>query len=435
MIKLLLRFDKISEKISFFLIILAVLISFYTLEPPPTDFVMLAGIGFALLSIIINRRFNFIKKYDWFLVAFLVFSSLQAVLSKNTNLLFHLVTVYLVFSYFAIKYVLVDKERVKKFISVYIISTLITAVSMILQLILFYTFDIKEISRFLYAKRPAGFFKDANVAGPTSVLSVVMLSYKYIEKGDFLRFLLPLFVVSLGIFISFSRTAVGGLGLAGLGFLIIFWPEINKNRKRLLAIIAALFLIASFLLLYAPTRELTVLRYTKLLQKYDIGGRFFSWNTGLRGIVNNLGGSGSGSFESLSLEEQRREIEEEGVDKVVQDLGLEGELGQGDIIVTKSGETKVITKSAHSTYLRVLRENGIVGFLLMVAFFASLTAVSFKRIYRNHKKITWIVKAAFVGYIVYLASGLVIDTLHWRILWYTTALLSASLEIDYAEKT
>ena len=91
------KVGEITNKIAFFLILIAVLISFYTLEPPPTDFVMLAGIGFALLSILINRRFNFIKTYDWFLVAFLVFSSVQAVLSKNTNLLFHLVTVYLVF--------------------------------------------------------------------------------------------------------------------------------------------------------------------------------------------------------------------------------------------------------------------------------------------------------------------------------------------------
>ena len=78
-----------------------------------------------------------------------------------------------------------------------------------------------------------------------------------------------------------------------------------------------------------------------------------------------------------------------------------------------------MTTSAHNTYLRVLVESGIIGFLAFMAFIVSLLVIAIRSLARDN----WEWPLAFV---LVLVAGLAIDTLHWRELWVLAAVIGGS---------
>lgn len=90
-----------------------------------------------------------------------------------------------------------------------------------------------------------------------------------------------------------------------------------------------------------------------------------------------------------------------------------------------------LTPSAHNLYLRVLTENGIVGFVLIIgSMITILFAMTGLRRMIYSTDILWLF-SCLVGIIV---QSFVIDTLHWRHFWILFGFLLALLNLNHNEK-
>jgi hypothetical protein len=74
--------------------------------------------------------------------------------------------------------------------------------------------------------------------------------------------------------------------------------------------------------------------------------------------------------------------------------------------------------SAHETYIRLATESGVLGFLVIFAYWLFLGWSAWRW---GLKSWQWPITFSLV-----LLAGLVIDTLHWRLLWIYTGIVAAS---------
>jgi O-antigen ligase len=154
------------------------------------------------------------------------------------------------------------------------------------------------------------------------------------------------------------------------------------------------------------------------LYGYDTGGRLYAWQAALELWKSHpVIGIGPGEFELLSPDIQRR-------------LGA-----------------SFITASAHSTYLRVLAENGVIGLVSLVIplIFAVVTvgkargeteaAIGDKTMSRagGRNNALWLTGDRLwltASLIALIANGLFMDSLHFRHLWLVFALALREVRTD-----
>jgi O-antigen ligase len=134
------------------------------------------------------------------------------------------------------------------------------------------------------------------------------------------------------------------------------------------------------------------------LQAYDLYGRFAAWNAGLQIFIDSPWGIGPGQFEIVSPAYERALF----------------------------SEKLILTPSSHNTYLRVLAENGLIGFIilfigLLLIFWNSVLAASHSIKHNSMADAAWLY-SCLSGI---LAESVVIDTLHWRHLWIIAGLVLA----------
>jgi O-antigen ligase len=120
------------------------------------------------------------------------------------------------------------------------------------------------------------------------------------------------------------------------------------------------------------------------LTEYDVLGRFAVWKAGLGVFVSAPWGVGPGQFEE----------------------GVAGFFGR---------------YAAHNTFLRVLVENGLVGFLLLASGLLVVLGLAVNSVKLALELVdrSWLVDAAwlFSSLAAVMAEGAFIDALHWRHLW------------------
>ncbi len=249
--------------------------------------------------------------------------------------------------------------------------------------------------------RSRGLFKDPNVAGGFLACSYPVAAAYVIRRAKWQLPLLLLItlVTAAGVAMSFSRMALVVFALGVLGVLIAL-PLIGQ--RRLFAGFLAAFVLAGLVAGGAALRvglsELPLWRYQ--LQAYDEAGRFVVWGYAGDMFRDAPLGTGAGSFEPRAEAYFNAE------------LARETAKGNPDPSVT-------VTTSAHNTYLRVLVESGIVGFVAFLAFIGSLLVIGLRSMSRTN----WEWPLAF-GLV--LVAGLAIDTLHWRELWVLAAMIGGA---------
>jgi O-antigen ligase len=240
--------------------------------------------------------------------------------------------------------------------------------------------------------RPKGLFKDPNVFGPYLVPMAIcaLAGLQYSSNSTLTRRLgwAALFLIStIGIFLSYSRASWVNYGVAIVTFSVILAVSAGSyalfmarvTRAALFAVVAG---IAIFCVANIPqvSQMLTVRVGARGLQSYD-QTRFYIHDLAIKTARERPLGIGPGQSETY------------------------------------------FQYATHSTYLRVLVENGVLGAAAFLAVVVLSLLRSFSIAFRarsaTERMVGAILAASLAGII---ANSVVIDSVHWRHLWLLMAL-------------
>ena len=239
--------------------------------------------------------------------------------------------------------------------------------------------------------RARGLFKDCNVYGPyfvpMALFALTRLMDTSVSKRAKAVPAVLFFFAVLAILLAFSRAC--WLNFA-VSLAVLFLTQqmfmnsgiVARRRLRMGALVVLGGALTVIVLVHtAPVKEMLALRVTSNgLQDYD-RVRF--------------------ATQSLSLETAER-----------RPLGIGP--GQAEL---------VFGYATHSMYLRILSENGLVALAALLIFIGSTAAraLAYVRHGRNDwlRDINLVVLACIVGHLV---NSAVIDTVHWRHIWFIYAL-------------
>ncbi len=241
--------------------------------------------------------------------------------------------------------------------------------------------------------RAQGLFKDPNVYGPylVPVLLYALMRLQRVRPFS-LRFfgeLLACAVTATGVFLSFSRAAWADCTLAAVAFLVLQF--VYSVRTRTVSA-GALYSVLALVLIVGIVAALSL-----------AGGSGFSH------LLNDrLGDNGLHNYDNDRFDTQRRALE----------TVLRQPFGIGP------GQSEVILDYAtHSMYIRILVESGVLGFAAFYAFVllsvARATRLALTLRDRFTRDMFALVSASCFGLML---NGFVIDTIHWRHMWFLLAL-------------
>ncbi|RLJ90593.1 O-antigen ligase family protein [Planococcus citreus] len=352
--------------------------SIVLIEPAPVDF----GLIFLLVAGILFQRLRFsyanLTPALLFLYLFVVASLISMFELPHTLLGVRdfAITFYLILSWFLYIGIIemYGQKAVKILFYGYTLAAVFSAAIGILTF--FGIIPWQEI--LMKFSRVKGLFKDPNVFGPF-LIPIALYAYSLIEqpKGK-QKVIWPaiLAILIFGIFLSFSRAAWGNMVLSlflytGLRFLLE--PSMKVIGKFLLTLVL-LFGIFNYVLSIPLVNEMFYERFE--YQYYD-DDRFSNQATAVGVGASNPLGIGPGQYE------------------------------------------ETIGYATHNSFLRVLSENGLVGFIGYTGFLLTTLYRSLRIVLVTKSPLSIVIFASAVGL---LFNGIVVDTLHWRHFWFIYAL-------------
>lgn len=359
------------------------------IEPAPVD----AVIVLCLVAGLLSGKLNFSGMESPVLVSIGVFALLNLISMYNPfnpahALAYVAVTLYLVASWFLFTGLVgrYGPPLMSKLIGAYAVAGLIS--SLLGAAGYFHLVPFSD--QLLLNGRARGFFKDCNVYGPFFVpmglFSLARLMDNRNPRRERVWQGVLFAAAATGMLLSFSRAcwlnfgvALGAL-LAGQAFLL---PGARKTRGLVgKAVVLAVSGLAVGLLLKVPAvHSMLELRVNSdRLQNYD-RVRFATQSLALEVAEKHPFGIGPGQSE------------------------------------------EVFDYATHSMYLRILSENGI-GALLALLFFIGLTLRRCVILMRRAvdpwiREVSLVVFGCICGHLV---NSFVIDTVHWRNIWFIYAL-------------
>jgi O-antigen ligase len=234
--------------------------------------------------------------------------------------------------------------------------------------------------------RAQGLFKDPNVFGPFLVPAVLLLMEETVAPR-LLRFrlatkLLLLSVLTVGVVFSFSRAAWLNLALGAVVLLAVLALRRGGARRAITLLLVTLVAGTALFGVVAATGSLGFLTERAALQDYDTQ-RFSAQESGLELAADHPLGIGPGQFERVS------------------------EL------------------SAHSTFVRSLAEEGVVGAFLILGLLFLTLGFAARNVALGADTYGIGSAGLFAAWCGLLANSFFVDTLHWRHLWLVAALIWA----------
>ena len=353
------------------------------LEPAPADLVFAVVIAVAFVT---GRfAFNRVPLGVTLLVsAFLALNLLASieVIDAARAVQFFAITLYLgIFGIWLAGYVR-SVRRARLVLVAYVAAAVASAALACLALFL----PLPGREAFVDGPRAQGLFKDPNVFGPFLVpVALILMEETVAPRLLRLRVvtkLLFLSVVTVGVLFSFSRAAWLNLAVGSAVLLVVLLLRRGGARKAMTMLAVGLLSAAALFAAVSATSTGGFLQQRASFQVYD-ADRFGAQASGLDLAAEYPLGIGPGQFERVS------------------------EL------------------SAHSTYVRALAEEGVLGALVVLGLmlltlgFAARNAVLGRSTYGIGSA------ALFAAWCGVLANSLFIDTLHWRHLWLLAALIWA----------
>jgi O-antigen ligase len=235
-----------------------------------------------------------------------------------------------------------------------------------------------------YNERVQAFFQDPNVFGPFLVPAAAIMLQETIEPRLIrLRPAFKLLIIGTllgGVLFSFSR---GAWINAVVAIVVVFAvTAIRRGGARRAGRLLAVTMITGGLLLaiFSAIGSVKFLDERAALQQYDTE-RFSAQRTGIELATQNPIGIGPGQFEAVS------------------------------------------PLSTHSIYVRVLAEQGLLGFMVVLALLLVTLLLATQNALAGRSTFG-IGSAALLGsWAGILVNSLVVDTAHWRHLWLIAPLI------------
>ena len=359
------------------------LLAVVRIEPAPSDliFAVVIAVAFAIGSFDLERV---PVSVTWLVGAFLALNLLSAIgaTAPGRAAEFFGITLYLgIFALWLASYVC-SVRRARLVLVAYLTGAALSAAVACAALFM----PFPGGSAFVDGPRAQGLFKDPNVFGPFLVPAALILMEETVAPR-LLRWrpatkLLVLSVLTIGIVFSFSRAAWLNLAVGAVVLLAVLSLRRGGGRRAFTLLAVGLVAGAALLGALAATSSLDFLEQRATIQDYDTE-RFGAQATGIEIAADHPIGIGPGQFEAAS------------------------EL------------------SAHSTYVRALAEQGVLGVLLILGL--GLLTLGFAARNASLGRDTYGIGSAalLAAWCGLLANSFFVDTLHWRHLWLVAALIWA----------
>jgi O-antigen ligase len=362
------------------------LLGIVRIEPAPVDGMFAVIIAVALVTGRIDLRAAplWVSGAVAAFVALNLLSCLEAV-DAGRAAFFMSITVYCVLLGLWTASFTRSERRARLVLVAYVGVAVVSAVASTLAL--YVTFPGSEALTAFEVTRARGLFKDPNVYGPFLVVAAVLLLMEVLEPR-LLRVRASLKLVMLGalfvgVFTAYSRAGWLNMVVA-LAVLLIVLPLRRGGLRRALALLLSALIAV-----------------------------------GAVGAVVAI--TGSGSFVEERARYQTYDNERFGA----QERGLE--LAEGNPIGIGPGQFEVRAPiSAHSTYIRVLAEQGIAGFFAIVALMFGTLVLALRNVALGRGTFGITSVALLACWCGILANSLFVDTLHWRHLWIVAGLIWAA---------
>lgn len=361
------------------------LLGIVKVEPAPPDLVFAVVIAVAMVTGRMNlQRLPMAGAFS--VGAFIGLNLLSAIdLVDPARAAFYFsVTLYLVvFGLWFADY-LDSEDKARTLVRIY----LFTAVLFALLSSAAFLIDFPSSKAFLARDdaRAAGLFKDPNVFGPF-LIPIMLITIEETMRPRLLKLAAPLkilciFALSTAILFSFSRATWGTL-VVGLALMVTILGVRRRGGRAALKIVAiavcGLFVTSGVLI---ASGETEFLEKRASYQDYD-NERFASQRLGIALAEENPLGRGPGQFDVLA------------------------------------------PIAAHSTYVRVLAEQGILGILALSAFLIATLIYAARNAFAGRSTYGIGSAALLASWFTLLINSFVVDTLHWRHLWLIAALVWA----------
>ncbi len=357
------------------------------IEPSPPDAVFAMVIAVA----IVTGRFRLqrVPRAAMALVGGLIALNLLScmeVVDAPAGARFLLITLYLlVFALWLAEYVNSPRKArlvLRAYLLIAVLSALVSVVA------LYVPFPGHSIFLDYIDTRARGLFKDANVYAPF-LIPVLLILFEELVNRRLLRLRswllwLCICVLALGVLVSFSRAAWLNLGVAAivtLGVAVLRRRGGGRALRRGLLLLGSGAVILTVLALAEP-RSMGFLEERARAQSYDVA-RFAAQGEGVALGMSHPVGIGPGQFGVYSA------------------------------------------LATHSTYVRVLAEQGFLGLALYVGLALMTLALALENVGAG-RDTYGIGSGALLGsWCGLLVNSGVVDTMHWRHLWVVAALIWA----------
>jgi O-antigen ligase len=360
------------------------LMSIVWVQPGPPDFVF--AVIFAVAVASGRMRLRRLPLSVGILVAGFVFLNILSatfVIDPPVAERYFGITLYLaVFSVWLAGYV-DSPQRARRVVVGLLVTGVLTSAAACLAL---FVHGVPLANRLTGAQRAQGLFHDPNIFGPfVAVLAFFVLEELFqprlLRVHKLYKFAM-LIVLGSGVLFSFSRAAWLNAAVGAFAMLVVFALRHGGGKRAMTVLLTLLAALAALAVFVSVSGSATFLSERARLQSYDTS-RFSAQESGLQLVATYPFGVGPGQFESY------------------------------------------ITISAHSTYVRALAEQGVLGLVTILALivttliFAARNAVIGRDTYG-------IGSAALLGaWCGLVANSAFVDTLHWRHLWLVAALIWA----------
>jgi O-antigen ligase len=360
------------------------LLSVVWIQPGPPDIVF--AVVFAVAAATGRLRLQRLPLSIGALLAGFVFLNLLSaafVVDPPVAERYFAITLYLViFSIWLADY-LDSAARARRILIALLITGAITSAAASLAL---FVGGIPLANNLTGAQRAQGLFHDPNIFGPFMLVLALfvleeMLQPRLLRLRTSFKFVL-LVVLGCGVLFSYSRAAWLNAAVAVFAMTVVFSLRHGGGRKAMAILVTLIVALSALALFVSVTGSANFLSERARLQSYDTS-RFNAQESGLQLVANYPFGVGPGQFESY------------------------------------------VPVSAHSTYVRTLAEQGVLG---VVSIFG-LIVVTLVLAGRNAvlgRDTYGLGSAALLGaWCGLVANSAFVDTLHWRHFWLVAALIWA----------